>query len=105
VFSLSTGVALLLFGAAVAMVSARHFHNIAKSFDASEPEHRLRLGVATDVVVALVALVLAGHVLWISTHAVDQVKGPALDGDLIFTGATAYSSQPLDMAFGVRGCP
>jgi putative membrane protein len=66
VFSLWIGVALLLFGALVALVSARHFHNIAKSFDASAPDHRLRLGVATDVVVALVALALAGHMLWTS---------------------------------------
>jgi putative membrane protein len=66
VFSLWIGVALLAFGAGVALVSARHFHTIAKDFDASQPEHRLRLGIATDVVVALVALVLAGHMVWTS---------------------------------------
>src|ERR1700743_590259 len=46
VFSEWIGVALLLFGPVVALVSARHFHNIAKDFDASLPEHRLRFGVA-----------------------------------------------------------
>ena len=66
VFSLWIGVALLLFGAGVALVSARHFHTIAEDFDTSQPEHRLRLGIATDVVVALVALVLAGHMVWTS---------------------------------------
>jgi putative membrane protein len=66
VFSLWIGVALLAFGAGVALVSARHFNTIARDFDASQPEHRLRLGIATDVVVALVALVLAGHMVWTS---------------------------------------
>ena len=66
VFSLWIGVALLVCGAMVALVSTQHFHAIAKEFDASQPEHRLRLGVVTDVVVALVALVLAGHIVWSS---------------------------------------
>jgi putative membrane protein len=66
VFSLWIGVALLTFGAAVALVSAHHFHTIAKDFDTTQPEHRLRLGIATDVVVAVVGLVLAGHIVWSS---------------------------------------
>jgi putative membrane protein len=66
VFSMWIGVALLLFGAMVALVSARHFHTIAKDFDASLPDHRLGFGVVTDVVVGLLALVLAGHILWTS---------------------------------------
>jgi putative membrane protein len=66
VFSLWIGVALLTFGAAVALVSAHHFHTIAKDFDTTQPEHRLRLGIATDVAVAVVGLVLAGHIVWSS---------------------------------------
>ncbi|HUI58696.1 MAG TPA: DUF202 domain-containing protein [Steroidobacteraceae bacterium] len=65
-FSLGLGVILLLLGAAVAIISARHFNLIAKGLgDQIAPRgHRLRLGVLMNGVVAAIGLVLAGHFLW-----------------------------------------
>jgi putative membrane protein len=68
-FSLWLGVLLLVLGAIVALISAWHFHEVARSLDGSvePPGHRLRLGVAMNVVVALVGLFLATHFVW-SSH-------------------------------------
>src|SRR5215813_8779041 len=62
-FSLSIGVAMLLLGAVVAMVSARQFRQVLKSIDplAVPPGYWARAGVALNSLVALIALLLAAH--------------------------------------------
>lgn len=57
-FSLGLGVSLLVLGAIVAVVSARHFSNVARSLQAP-PGHRLRHAVILNLVIAVMALVLA----------------------------------------------
>lgn len=66
IFSLWLGVALLTLGAIVALVSARHFHQVAQHFDdkVAPRRHRLYLGVTMNIVIALVGLLLAVHFLW-----------------------------------------
>jgi putative membrane protein len=61
VFSLGLGVLLLMLGAVVALVSARHFANIARTLDVPAPGHRLGLAVTLNVLIALIALGLALH--------------------------------------------
>ena len=61
-FSLGLGVSLLMLGAVVAVVSARHFSNIARSLQAP-PGHRLRHAVILNLVIAVMAVVLAVHFL------------------------------------------
>jgi putative membrane protein len=65
-FSLGLGVALLLLGAAVALISARQFRQVAKSLDPAvvPPGYWTQVGVALNVIIAMVALVLATHFLW-----------------------------------------
>jgi putative membrane protein len=65
-FSLGLGVALLLLGAAVALISARQFRQIAKSLDPAvvPPGYWTHVGVGLNIIIALVALVLALHFLW-----------------------------------------
>jgi putative membrane protein len=65
-FSLGLGVALLLLGAAVALISARQFRQIAKSLDPAvvPPGYWTHVGVGLNIVIAAVALVLALRFLW-----------------------------------------
>jgi putative membrane protein len=65
-FSLGLGVVLLVLGAAVALISARQFRQIAKSLDPAvvPPGYWTHVGVGLNIVIAVVALVLALHFLW-----------------------------------------
>jgi putative membrane protein len=65
-FSLVFGVLLLALGAAVALVSARQFLLVARSLDPAvvPPGYWTRLGVALNVIIALIALIFAAHFLW-----------------------------------------
>ena len=62
-FSLGAGVVLLLLGAAVALISARQFRQVAKNLDPSvvPPGYWTQVGVVLNVVIALMALGLAWH--------------------------------------------
>jgi len=62
-FSLGAGVVLLLLGAAVALISARQFRQVAKNLDPSvvPPGYWTQVGVILNVVIALMALGLAWH--------------------------------------------
>jgi putative membrane protein len=65
-FSLGLGVVLLLLGAAVALTSARQFRQVAKSLDPAvvPPGYWTQVGVALNVIIALIALAFAAHFLW-----------------------------------------
>ena len=67
-FSLMVGVALLLLGAAVALVSARQFRQVVKSLDPSvvPPGYWTHAGIALNLIVAAVALGLVVHIVWSS---------------------------------------
>jgi|SRR5271167_1261610 len=73
-FSLALGVFLLVLGAAVALLSARQFRQVVKDLDPSvvPPGYWTRLGVALNVIIAAIALVLALHFLW-GAHAMPGV--------------------------------
>jgi inner membrane protein YidH len=60
-FSLAAGVLLLLLGAAVALISARQFRQVAKNLDPAvvPPGYWTQVGVVLNVLIALVALGLA----------------------------------------------
>ena len=60
-FSLGAGVLLLLLGAAVALISARQFRQVAKNLDPSvvPPGYWTQVGVVLNVLIALLALGLA----------------------------------------------
>jgi putative membrane protein len=60
-FSLAAGVLLLLLGAAVALISARQFRQVAKNLDPSvvPPGYWTQLGVVLNVIIALMAVGLA----------------------------------------------
>jgi putative membrane protein len=62
-FSLAAGVLLLLLGAAVALISARQFRQVAKNLDPTvvPPGYWTQVGVVLNVVIALMALGLAWH--------------------------------------------
>ena len=62
-FSLSAGVLLLVLGAAVALISARQFRQVAKNLDPGvvPPGYWTQIGVILNVVIAVIALVLALH--------------------------------------------
>ena len=64
--SLGLGVLLLLLGAAVALVSARQFTQVAKNLDPAvvPPGYWTHVGVALNVIIALVAVMFALHFLW-----------------------------------------
>jgi putative membrane protein len=70
-FSLAAGILLLLLGAAVALISARQFRQIAKNLDPSviPPGYWTNIGVALNVVMALIAVVLALHFLFAAQSA------------------------------------
>jgi putative membrane protein len=65
-FSLAAGILLLLLGAAVALISARQFRQIAKNLDPAviPPGYWTHIGVVLNVVIALIAVALALHFLF-----------------------------------------
>jgi putative membrane protein len=65
-FSLALGVLLLLLGAAVALVSARQFRQVAKNLDpvVVPPGYWTHVGVALNVVIAAIALAFALRFVW-----------------------------------------
>ncbi len=69
-FSLGFGVLLLLLGAVVALVSARQFLQVAKDLDPAvvPPGYWTRVGVVLNVIIALIAVILALHFLWAASH-------------------------------------
>jgi putative membrane protein len=60
-FSLAAGVMLLLLGAAVALISARQFRQVAKNLDPAvvPPGYWTQIGVVLNVIIAFMALALA----------------------------------------------
>jgi putative membrane protein len=60
-FSLGVGVTLLLLGAAVALISARQFRTVARALDPAvvPPGYWTHIGVALNVVIALIAAAFA----------------------------------------------
>lgn len=64
-FSLAAGVLLLLLGAAVALISARQFRQVAKNLDPSviPPGYWTQIGVLLNVLIALIAVGLATRFL------------------------------------------
>lgn len=64
-FSLGTGVVLLVLGAAVALISARQFHQVFRSLDPSvvPPGYWTHVGVILNVIIAVVAVAFAVHFL------------------------------------------
>jgi putative membrane protein len=65
-FSLIIGVALLVLGAAVALVSARQFRQFSKNLDPAviPPGYWTQAGVALNLIVAAVALALVLQIVW-----------------------------------------
>jgi putative membrane protein len=65
-FSLGLGVLLLLLGAAVALISARQFRQVAKSLDPAvvPPGYWTHIGVGLNVIIAAIALAFALRFLW-----------------------------------------
>jgi putative membrane protein len=65
-FSLAFGVLLLILGAAVALISARQFLQVEKDLDPAviPPGYWTRTGVVLNVIIALIAAILAVHFLW-----------------------------------------
>ncbi|HWX36050.1 MAG TPA: DUF202 domain-containing protein [Steroidobacteraceae bacterium] len=68
-FSLGLGVLLLLLGAAVALISARQFRQVAKSLDPAvvPPGYWTHVGVGLNVIIAVIALAFATHFVWPNT--------------------------------------
>jgi putative membrane protein len=64
-FSLGLGVLMLILGAIVALVSARQFRQVARSLDPSvvPPGYWTGTGVLLNIVIAFIAVALAGHFL------------------------------------------
>jgi putative membrane protein len=65
-FSLGLGVLLLALGAAIALISARQFRQVVKSLAPAvvPPGYWTNVGVVLNIVIALIAAVLAIHFLW-----------------------------------------
>ena len=65
-FSLGLGVLLLLLGAAVALISARQFRQVAKNLDSAviPPGYWTHVGVALNIVIAFIAVAFALRFLW-----------------------------------------
>ena len=65
-FSLGLGILLLLLGAAVALISARQFRQIAKSLDPAvvPPGYWTQVGVSLNIIIAVVSLIFALGFLW-----------------------------------------
>lgn len=64
-FSLGTGVLLLILGAAVALISARQFRQVAKNLDplVVPPGYWTQIGVVLNVAIAVIAVLFAAHFL------------------------------------------
>ncbi|HMI74237.1 MAG TPA: DUF202 domain-containing protein [Steroidobacteraceae bacterium] len=64
-FSLGTGVLLLILGAAVALISARQFRQVARNLDPAvvPPGYWTQIGVVLNVIIAVIALMFALHFL------------------------------------------
>jgi len=64
-FSLGTGVLLLILGAAVALISARQFRQVANNLDPTviPPGYWTQIGVVLNVIIAVIALMFALHFL------------------------------------------
>ena len=60
-FSLGVGVVLLLLGAAVALISARQFRQVVRNLDPEvvPPGYWTQIGVALNVILALIAVAFA----------------------------------------------
>jgi putative membrane protein len=71
--SLAFGVLLLLLGAAVALISARQFHQVAKNLDPAvvPPGYWTRIGVILNIVIAVIALLFAVHFVWPGANQLD----------------------------------
>ena len=67
--SLGLGIVLLLLGAAVALISARQFHQVVKNLDpvVVPPGYWTHVGVTLNVAIAVIALVLAVRFAWPSS--------------------------------------
>jgi putative membrane protein len=65
-FSLALGVAMLLLGGLVALVSARQFVQVARQLPPSviPPGYWTHAAVMLNIIVALIAVALAAHFLW-----------------------------------------
>jgi putative membrane protein len=65
-FSLALGIVLVLLGAAVALISARQFRQVAKSLDPAvvPPGYWTHVGVGLNIIIAVVALAFALRFLW-----------------------------------------
>ncbi len=65
-FSLAIGVVLLVLGAAVALISARQFHRVARDLDPAvvPPGYWTQVGVALNVIIALIAVAFAARFIW-----------------------------------------
>ena len=65
-FSLGLGVLLLLLGAAVALISARQFRQVAKSLDPAvvPPGYWTHVGVGLNIIIAVVSLIFTLGFLW-----------------------------------------
>jgi putative membrane protein len=65
-YSLGLGVGMMLLGGLVALVSARQFMQIARQLDPSviPPGYWTHAAVTLNIIVALIAVALAGHFLW-----------------------------------------
>jgi putative membrane protein len=65
-FSLGLGVLLLLLGAAVALISARQFRQVAKSLDPAvvPPGYWTQVGVGLNIIIAVVSLIFTLGFLW-----------------------------------------
>jgi len=64
-FSLGTGVLLLILGAAVALISARQFRQVARNLDPAvvPPGYWTQIGVVLNIIIAVIALMFALHFL------------------------------------------
>jgi putative membrane protein len=64
-FSLGIGVLLLVLGAAVALISARQFRQVAKNLDpvVVPPGYWTQIGVVLNVIIAVIAVLFAVHFL------------------------------------------
>jgi putative membrane protein len=64
-FSLGSGVALLVIGAGVALISARQFHQVARSLgpEVVPPGYWTHVGVILNIILAAVSLAFAVHFL------------------------------------------
>jgi putative membrane protein len=64
--SLSLGVLLLVLGAAVALISARQFHQVVKNLDpvVVPPGYWTYVGTALNVAIAVIALIFAARFAW-----------------------------------------